>query len=530
MQASLAADLTSVIERMSLAILQRQAGDWLAAAGTLGEVVAAYPDMLPARLERAQAFGAARAWMPALHDLLYVRQRSPGFPGVEQLLEEIDARAQADWQRRMATRPHPETQLERARFLLELGRYEEALACAQTSMQTGPSSAEKWMVLGDVLFRAGQLDECIGTYKRAIRAHPESATLWFNLGNALQRGAQIESALNCYQHLITMAPQCAEARVEIAHCYHFMGQPQQAWPYYEWRWRTAQMCADRLPSARPAWLGALPAQSPVWEHVLTGSLRDQTLLLWAEQGAGDIIQFLRYLPHVSALAGRVCLRVPPKLVRLARACLSQVDVVSTSEPLPEHDCHCPLMSLPGALASGALQGIDPYVQIARRDAAHGARPRIGLVWAGRQHGTPNPGRDLPWQEVLPLLEVDADWISLQTPVPLAERHAVATEARMLQPLEHEADYLDTAHWLASLDALVSVDTSVAHLAGAMGLPCHLLLRASSEWRWGWQTDRSHWYHAHRLHRQRVQGNWYEPVQNVIASLHLSFSRTQLSSD
>ncbi|WP_188704821.1 glycosyltransferase family 9 protein [Silvimonas iriomotensis] len=292
---------------------------------------------------------------------------------------------------------------------------------------------------------------------------------------------------------------------------------------YEWRWQTAQLAPTQWRSSRPRWTG---------QTALTG----QTLLLWAEQGLGDTLQFARFIPRVADLAGKVIVQVPAALCRLLASVDPRVTVVSDDAPPLPHDCHCPLMSLPLALGIDGDVGFTGKAYLHADAAPAGqlqlpAAPgplRIGLAWAGRKVGAGsacNPGRDIALAALLPLTRQGAQLICLQKEITPAEAALLADQPGMVCLPQALADFADTAIVIEQLDLVISVDTAIAHLAGALGKPCWLLLRHAGEWRWQRTREDSPWYPGMRLFRQQQEGDWDEVIQRVSHALAERMAQT-----
>jgi hypothetical protein len=280
---------------------------------------------------------------------------------------------------------------------------------------------------------------------------------------------------------------------------------------YEWRWQVPEIAAFD-----PQW------EIPRWQGE---SFPDHTLLLWAEQGLGDTLMALRYLPRVKALGGRVILRIQPSLLRLAQGVPADA-LVGEDEAPPAADLQAPLMSLPALLGPEPIPQA-PYLGMpapalaprraeidARLDAAPGRK--IGLVWAGNAIHQDNAYHCLPLEALRGLARLQGvTWVSLQRweegppqlpPLPLVDLGDCLS------------DFCDTAYALSRLEGLVTVDTSVVHLAGALGLPTHLILAKAPDWRWQLHRNDSPWYPSVRLFRQPVDGDWEGAVAAVSAAL------------
>jgi hypothetical protein len=249
----------------------------------------------------------------------------------------------------------------------------------------------------------------------------------------------------------------------------------------------------------------------------------KTILVHHEQGLGDTLQFIRYVPLLARAGARVVLRLPAALLEIMRTLEGVAQIVSDTDPLPAHDLHCPVMSLPLAFGT-TMQTIPAGVPYLRADPARtdrwGAclgtklRPRIGLVWAGRQRPPINYARDLPLAALRPLLQLDAEFLSLQREMAPADSIALASMRGISRHGDALGDFADTAALLANLDLVIAADTSVVHLAGAMGTPVWVMNRYAPCWRWLRGRTDSPWYPTARLFRQTSFGDWAGVVAQI----------------
>ena len=378
-----------------------------------------------------------------------------------------------------------------------VARYERALALA-------PDHPETLDNLGIVLVDLGRLEEAVAHHERALAVRPDSAEAHYNLGSALQRQGRYAEALACYGRALSLKPDHAGAHLNRSLALLITGQFEEGWTEYEWRFAVARY--DRN-FDRPLWSG----------EALTG----QTILIHAEQGFGDTLQFVRYIPLVAKRGGSVVLEVPRPLVRLVRSVEGASEVLAAGDPLPAFDYHCPLLSLPRVFKTdlATIPSAVPYLSVpAGASAAWAERIvsasglRVGVVWAGTAVGA----IDLRLLE--PLWDLaGVSWFSLQAgdrsaDISLLDRMNIADLSSWL------TDFAETAAAVCELDLVISVDTSVAHLAGALARPTWLLLPYRSEWRWLIEREDSPWYPTARLFRQRKDGDWPSVAREVAASL------------
>jgi hypothetical protein len=366
---------------------------------------------------------------------------------------------------------------------------------------------------GHALLALQRTAEALVPYTQLAALAPDDALAHYNRANVLKDLERLAEAEQGYRRALALKNDFAEAALELAHCLLSAGDFTAGWRQYERRWQTAQLRPHALNVAAPLWLGDAP-------------LENKTILLWAEQGLGDTIQFARFVPMVADLAdlaGRVVVRAPASLVPLLQSLDERVAVIADNAPLPACDLHCPLLSLPlalGVTVPPPMPGARRFqVDAAARERWQGwlteagapqARPRIGLAWAGRQTGYVNRSRDVALAALWPLAAIDAAFISLQREMPASDAAALAQWPALIRAGALPADFLDLAALIDTLDIVVCVDSVIAHLAGSLGKPVMLLLRRSGEWRWnlpGAGSRDTPWYPSLRILRQEVQGDW-----------------------
>jgi tetratricopeptide (TPR) repeat protein len=405
--------------------------------------------------------------------------------------------------------------------LLELGRTSEALADFQRALAADRENLDALGNCGNALFRLNRPAEAIEAYDRALERAPQNAALLTNRAIALRRLDRPHEALMSAQRALAVNPDFAPARFVEGTVRLLLGDLASGWRGYEARWG-GSMAAQRREFAAPLWLG-------------TQSLVGKTILLHAEQGFGDTIQFVRYVPLVAAHGARIVLEVQPQLVGLLSGISGVESVIPRKSPLPDFDFHCPLASLPLALGT-ELHTIPtdiPYLA-PPADARNQwqarlprSRPLVGLVWSGERAHDNDLNRSIRLEALLPVLAgVEARFVSLQYDV--REQDAALLKARtdVLHIGQEFTDFADTAAAIAALDAVISVDTAVAHLCGAMGKPLFLLLPYAADFRWLRERSDSPWYPTARLLRQRQFGDWTA----AIAALRQELSRALVPPD
>ncbi|WP_081333530.1 tetratricopeptide repeat protein [Burkholderia territorii] len=404
----------------------------------------------------------------------------------------------------------------RGTALRHLKRFDEALSCYDAALAIDPHFAEAWTNRGSVLQDLHRRDEAAASLDRALALRPEHATNWLNRGNLHADHAQADDALAAYERALALRPDYVDAHVARASLHLMEGDFERGWPAYEWRLHDAQLARQVRPFTQPAWRGDEP-------------LDGRTILIHAEQGYGDTLQFCRYVPLVAARGARVVLEVQPPLRALMASLDGTAAVVSRGEPLPAFDCHVPLPSLPYAFrtdartipSAAAYLHADPH-RVREWEALLGARrrPRIGLAWAGNPEHRNDHHRSIDLARFAPLFDLDVDWVSLQKPV--RERNLGELADSPLRRVDDAlGDFADTAALIGALDVVIAVDSAVAHLAGALGRPVWILLPDPPEWRWMRARGDSPWYPSARLFRQSSPGHWravIDAVRDAIAAM------------
>ncbi|WP_448192961.1 tetratricopeptide repeat protein [Azospirillum sp. sgz301742] len=417
---------------------------------------------------------------------------------------------------RYALRLHPDVPvvwLNLAGTLRALGR--SPAGAYRRALALGPGDAEVYNMLGNILWAEGSFAAAEGVYRRALTLAPDHPEALTNLGNVFNCQGWMDAATECYASVLARAPRHVNARFGMALARLKAGDLKRGWDFYEARWETGQI--PPLTCPQPLWQG----------EDLTG----RTILLHAEQGHGDTLQFVRYAPLVAQRGGRVLLLVQPALKRLAAGLPGVAGVYAPGDAIPPFDVHCPLMSLP-RLFGTTLDSIPAGVPYLHADPAAVARwagrlppaqgkLRVGLVWAGdpRPHmagaNAIDRRRSLSLDQLAPLFAVEGvTFVSLQ----FGERRAELTNAPgpIHDPMGEVSDFADTAALVATLDLVITVDTSMCHLVGALGKPVWVLSRFDGCWRWLTERDDSPWYPTLRLFRQGAPGAW-GPVIDAVAS-------------
>lgn len=405
--------------------------------------------------------------------------------------EALEAAAQADG--------HPRASLLRAQALQGLGQHEDARALLEEVHATASEDPALLSTLAASLHALGEEAEALALDLRALALDPERPELRLNAGYGLMRAGRLDEATAHFETL----PQAPRARWNLAYARSLQGRLSEAWPLFGARLE--------IPEARE---NLRPFEAPRWDG---RPFPGRTLLVWGEQGYGDALMAARFLPAVKALAGRVLVLTYPALVDLVASAGGADAVLPEGAELPPFDLQVPLLDLPALLAPADLCPALPYLHPRQTpapalvSALEVPGRRLGLVWAGNPRHVEDRRRSLDPARLAPLLaRKDLTWFSLQV--------GASAPPGMVDLAPHLHRFEDTAWALAQLDALVTVDTAVAHLAGALGRPVHLLLPHFPDWRWGFQGTQTPWYPTATLHRQPRPGDWDTVIRDLAARL------------
>jgi tetratricopeptide (TPR) repeat protein len=469
-------------------------------AGRLDEADAAY----------RQALALEPAHADALHLLgLALHQRRQHEAGLENINQAIRLRSD---------RPHYYNNA--ATALCALWRLDEAEAACRTALRLNPNSLQAQSNLGMILRAAGRLDEAEACYRAALQQKPDFAEAYNNLGNVLGLSGRYAEAEPMYRRALQLAASPGlhnEATYNLSLVLLVTGRFEEGWRHYEWRFGRGGEPVRQFPV--PMWDGRPQSH--------------RTLFLHAEQGFGDTLQFCRYVP-LAAQRIKIVLEVQPSLKRLLSALPGIARIIAYGEAPPPVDYHLPLLSMPFVMGTqlDTVPGDTPYLSpdpaLAEawgwRLAAIPGR-KVGLVWAGNPRMMdPNAAsvdrrRSVTLDQLAPLATIDGiSFVSLQLGPPAAQA-AVPPPGMALYDFTAEiTDFADTAALIANLDLVISVDTSVAHLAGALGKPVWLLNRFDTCWRWLEGREDSPWYPTLRQFRQQRAGDWDAVAGEVRAAL------------
>jgi len=388
-----------------------------------------------------------------------------------------------------------------------------AVASFRRAVEIRPDFVKAHNNLGNALKEQGDLEAAVACYRRAVQLGPELVDGHNNLGLLLADLGQFEGALACYGRALELQPDYREARRNRALVWLLLGDYERGWPEYEWRWGCPELPERNF--GRPAWDG--------------GPLQGRTILLHAEQGLGDTLQFVRYAPLVRARGGRVLMVCQPPLLRLLARCPGVDRLAAQGDPLPPFDTHAPLLGLPrifGATKNNLPANV-PYLQA---DAALVERWRqklasipgfkVGIAWQGNPKYRRDGQRSVDLARFVALARVPGvALVSLQKGLGSEQLRTAPFPVVELEGLDEQSGpFMDTAAVMKCLDLVVTTDTAIPHLAGALAVPCWVALPVSPDWRWLLDRDDSPWYPTVRLFRAARAADWGPVFERIAREL------------
>jgi len=393
--------------------------------------------------------------------------------------------------------------------LSRLKRFDEALTVLNRAVALAPDHVEAINNRGNVLRQIDRAEEALADFDRAIALKPDHAYAYANRAVCLDDLSRPDEALASYKSALTLKPDHSEAHWNLAINRLRSGDFKNGWVGAEWRWKVPSLRLSRARSNSPVWLGAEPIAS-------------KTLLLHNDQGLGDAIMFCRYIPLLAALGAKVVLEIESPLKDLLSGVEGIAQCVVKGETLPDHDFQCPLASLPLAFGTSidTIPSSVPYLSLRQQakdwDVFLGSTglPRIGIVWSGNPNYSKDHNRSMSLKAMAPLFDVEAQFVSLQKTARESDLGLLRERGDILDAAPELESFADTAALIQHLDLVISVDTSVAHLAGALGKPVWIALAHVADYRWFLDRDDSPWYPTARLFRQSATGNYADALDRM----------------
>jgi len=509
-----------------LAEAHNNLGNALGALGRLEEATTAYREALRLRPDYAEALvnlssalkeaneleEAAACCRHALELRPELAAAHSNLGGILAALEKYDE-AEAHCRRALELEPGlAEAHANLSLIRLDQKRPEEALPAAQRALELKPELVEALANLGDAYAKLGRPEEALPLYQKALAMKPHAAELHNKLGFGYQRVGCRQKAMACYEEALRRKPELAEAHLNRAIAWLLEGDFERGWAEYEWRWKKKDFA--RRPFSCPRWDGS--------------SFKGRTVVLHAEQGFGDTLQFIRYAPRVKERGGTLLVECQPRLAALVESVAGIDQVIPAGLPLPEHDFQAPLLSLPHIFAT-RLETIPaelPYMSVPparveawRRRLEFETRFRVGLAWAGNPRHESDCSRSLRLAQFAPLARVpQVAFFSLQRGAGWEQLEDLPAGLEIVDLEQPDGDILDTTAAILNLDLVISIDSMVAHLAGALARPVWVLLGCAPDWRWLLERTDSPWYPTARLFRQARSGDWEPVIEGLVEAL------------
>ncbi|MEP6885357.1 MAG: tetratricopeptide repeat-containing glycosyltransferase family protein [Gammaproteobacteria bacterium] len=415
---------------------------------------------------------------------------------------------------------HAEAYYKRGNALKNLGQLSAAIASYTQAIERRPDYAYAYCNRGVVQQALGLQTDALASYDQAIVLDPSDALAHYNRALVLQDCSRWGEVLESYNQAISINPEYADAQYNRSLGMLYLGDFERGWRGYEWRWKIAARLGigEFRNFTQPLWLGEEP-------------IADRRLLLHSEAGLGDTLQFCRYATLIAARGATVFLEVPPPLVDLLGNLEGVSRVIAKGSALPAFDYHCPLMSLPLACKT-TLQTVPSVANYLRADndrvvrwltqLPEPRRPRVGLTWSGNPNNPIDQRRSIRLADWAAQLPPEFDYFCLQKDVREEDRAVLDSSPLISSIADDELDFVSTAALCECMDVVVSVDTSLAHLSGALGRPTWILLPFTPDWRWLQDRDDSPWYPSAKLYRQKAAGEWNEVFARVAADLREKF--------
>ncbi|MDA0239950.1 MAG: tetratricopeptide repeat protein, partial [Proteobacteria bacterium] len=427
--------------------------------------------------------------------------------------------------------------------LRQTGKFEQAMFHAQRTTELAPGASASWNILGAVSFDRDNLEVSREAFERAMALDPRNADAHSNIGNVEMRAGRVEMAKEHYEQALSLDDTHADAMVNLGTALQVQGELKEALGHYD------RVIARHPKHADARWNRALTllmsddyeagfeAYEARWDlpqftrREFSGKpwdgapLDGKRLLVTAEQGYGDTIQMARFLALLRDFSGEIVVETYPPLAPLIRGIAGISDVIPFGDALPDCDFHAPMMSLPHLLGTcvDSLPRDVPYLRGPGRDVPEALIDdenfKVGLVWRGRPSAKNFLGRPCPLEAFAPLTAIDSiSLYSLQVGDPITDIAGLSWGEKIIDLGSSFTDFADTTTTIEALDLVVSIDTAVAHLAGALGAECWTLLSVFSDWRWGRDRSNSLWYPTMRLFRQSEPGRWDDVIDGVRQAL------------
>jgi FKBP-type peptidyl-prolyl cis-trans isomerase 2/predicted TPR repeat methyltransferase len=397
----------------------------------------------------------------------------------------------------------------------DTGKPDSAMECYQKALELDPAYANAHNSMGTLLQEKGEIDKAIESYKKAIEYKTDFYEAYFNIGTALQEKGRIDEAIKYYQDSLRIKSDFAEAHVRLSSALLLSENFEEGWQEYEWRRKLRNQSLYGF--SQPLWDGS--------------DISGRTILVYSEQGFGNTIQFIRYVPLIAGKGAKVIAECQKELKPLLDRMEGLEYVITQGDGLPEFDVHCPLLSLPMIFGTD-LQSIpakvpyisaDPEISKKWEEKIQAQAPgiKIGLAWSGNPKFKKDRMRSCELRTFSPLAKIKGiTYFSLQKDEAAEQAKSLPKGMKIVDFSDDIKDFGDTAGIIDNLDLVISVDTSVSHLAGALGKPVWTLIPFSPEWPWMLEREDSPWYPTMKLFRQPSAGDWQSVIKRVKKELEI----------
>lgn len=506
-------DLNSLI---NLGTFQVQTGSIHQGLQLIEQALISAPDNISALNTRANAFKALKRYQEALETYNQVIQMQPGFADAwanrGNLLREMNQYPEAleSYNQALGLKPEEVNFLnQRALLLRELQRCEEAIADLKKALQIKPEYAAAYFNLANLHVNQNQVELALQCFNQALAINPQYADAYNNRSNLFKSLNRLDAALEDCERAIQIKPDYVEAHWNQALLYLLKGDYIKGWEAYEWRWKRSDRQFHERYQPLPRWTG---------QQDISG----KNIVLHAEQGFGDTIQFCRYVPVIAAQGANVYLDVPPPLRRLLSSLDSKVQILGLKTQKIKIDLHTPMMSLPWIFKHDLHDIPSPgaYLAAEQADIKRWSeklnvkrRKRVGLAWAGNPDHTNDHRRSVALSALKPLFEMDFEFHSIQKDIPEKDRAVLGDLKRKFH--HHDLDdFADTAALIHHLDLVITIDSAVAHLSAALGCPTWIMLPYAPDFRWMLNRSDSLWYPSVRLFRQSSINDWDSLIEQI----------------
>jgi Tfp pilus assembly protein PilF len=400
--------------------------------------------------------------------------------------------------------------------LAKLKRFKEAIESYNSAIKLGPNHAPIYADRGHSLYELKRYDEAFAAYDKAIALKPDLENAWLGRGNVFFSLNRDEEALTCFDKAIALKKDLPDGYWNKSLLKLSLGEYEEGWKLYEWRWKVRTFTSPVRNFSQRLWLG-------------NDNIAGKTILVHSEQGFGDTIQFYRYILKLKEIGCEIVFETQVPLVPLIKAQKNICQVISKGETLPNFDVHCPLLSLPLTFKT-TLETIPapiPYLfpspeklELWRTKLGIKHKPRIGLAWSGNPKFANDIRRSIPLELLLPIMSGEAEWYSIQKDVRENDYGSLNSSLTIINHAPSLNDFSDTSALIAEMDIVISADTAIAHLAGALGKPVWILLPFHPDFRWLRDREDSPWYPTARLFRQTQDGEWRSVIDRVFQELKI----------